>query len=72
MEDMPAVLKAAEEVEAAAAAAAKASQTELPSPEKVILTPNQNPPLFPCTPPDTISGNIVCACGQLCSLTQTV
>lgn len=39
MEDMPAVLKAAEEAEAAAAAAAKASQTELPSPEKVILVP---------------------------------
>lgn len=39
MEDMPSVLKAAEEAEAAAAAAAKASQTELPSPEKVSLTP---------------------------------
>lgn len=38
VEDMPAVLKAAEEAEAAAAAAAaKASQTELPSPEKVLL-----------------------------------
>ena len=36
VEDMPAVLKAAEEAEAAAAAAAKASQTELPSPEKVL------------------------------------
>lgn len=39
MEDMPAVLKAAEESETAAAAAAKASQTELPSPEKVVLIP---------------------------------
>lgn len=38
VEDMPAVLKAAEDAEAVAAAAAKASQTELPSPEKVALT----------------------------------
>ena len=38
MEDMPAVLKAAEEADAAAAAAARASQTELPSPEKVVST----------------------------------
>ena len=36
MEDMPATLKAAEEAELAAAAAAKASQMELPSPEKVL------------------------------------
>ena len=36
MEDMPATLKAAEEAELAAAAAAKASQAELPSPEKVL------------------------------------
>lgn len=36
VEDMPALLKSAEESEAAAAAAAKASQTELPSPEKVL------------------------------------
>lgn len=36
VEDMPALLRATEEIEAAAAAAAKASQTELPSPEKVV------------------------------------
>lgn len=38
VEDMPATLKLAEEAEAMLAAAAKASQTELPSPEKVLLT----------------------------------
>ena len=38
VEDMPATLKLAEEAEAVLAAAAKASQTELPSPEKVLLT----------------------------------
>ena len=45
VEDMPAVLKAAEDAEAVAAAAAKASQTELPSPEKVVLTPIWKPGL---------------------------
>lgn len=52
VEDVPAILKAAEETEAAAAAAAKASQTELPSPEKVL------PLLLSLvTPADAPSGN---------------
>ena len=42
VEDMPATLKAAQEAGAAAAQIAKAHQTEMPSPEKVLLA------LLPC------------------------
>lgn len=62
VEDMPAVLKAAEDAEAAAAAAAKASQTELPSPEKVLellgrLMPHLHIPSF-----DAITCNLRAHC----------
>jgi len=43
LQEMPAVLKAAEEKEAHAAAKVKASQAELPFPQKVqlLLTPSR-------------------------------